>query len=777
VKRCRAWITLGRTRSLQLAGAVRSRLSVLKKRFPLAVEGLILLLTVSVVTVWLLLELRLQIVQHSLPAARIMPDKGNAYIVKIARAGLPYITEIAADAGDAPRASSLELYEDGKLLGPPHWSRDNVRDAGRGTFSHRRRGLYFSTSDNSSPLTNGRRYEIRSPLSATSFARWLGITALLIIPWRIFVCLPRVLQSAFLTRGRRILQWAVAPAHFGQNWLLWAVLALALVGASWYYLFALWGSSDTVNLAVGGFFQVSDSSGYAACANHVLDEGVSRLRTAEYFTGWCLRRPTYSMFLASVLSITGRDWLWTLLVQSAFVALSMTVLFRAVARLAGPVTALLVLCIMFSFAANNVYPVTLTENIGLALGAVGLAFLLDAERLAEKRLLFLGSACLSTALNARAGAFFALPFLVAAFLFQAIPWRSRWLSSAIVFAGIASGFVLHSVLIAHFGGPAGASHSNFSHTLYGLSLGGKGWSQVYTDHPELFLAHSEAEAGRRVIDLAVNNIISTPLLFTKALTRNFFDYLRGQALGPTSLRLFWWVGALAIVLRWRDTPYRMLGYISVGVLLSAPFIIQDGGPRVFAATWGITGLQMGVGLHLILRFLKRIVDDSRALDDSRHFRPHALDVAVAACLIAAILLPATPFRGFAALKPVPALGCQADEKELIARLGHESYMIVLVGDDQHKSFWRLQVSTKNLLKNIGGNWFDKDFAALPMPTTLINGYQTMAGNIGDDIRLAWHGDLGEFFGKTVSLCYRTDSSVSVADNPYYPAVSVRPIAP
>lgn len=57
--------------------------------------------------------------------------------------------------------SPLELFEDDRLLGPAHVLHDTIRASGLGGFSHWRDGLYFSTSDNTSPQSNGRRYWIR----------------------------------------------------------------------------------------------------------------------------------------------------------------------------------------------------------------------------------------------------------------------------------------------------------------------------------------------------------------------------------------------------------------------------------------------------------------------------------------------------------------------------------------------------------------------------------------------------------------------------------------
>ena len=59
------------------------------------------------------------------------------------------IFEALADTDDDPTRSPLLLYEDNRLLGPPHSRIEDVGLLGRGRYSHSKRGLVFSASDNS----------------------------------------------------------------------------------------------------------------------------------------------------------------------------------------------------------------------------------------------------------------------------------------------------------------------------------------------------------------------------------------------------------------------------------------------------------------------------------------------------------------------------------------------------------------------------------------------------------------------------------------------------
>lgn len=65
------------------------------------------------------------------------------------------------DDGEAPRRSSLTLFENGAPLGPAHSGHHLVREQGLGHYSHWGDSLVFSTSDNTDPRANGRVYTWR----------------------------------------------------------------------------------------------------------------------------------------------------------------------------------------------------------------------------------------------------------------------------------------------------------------------------------------------------------------------------------------------------------------------------------------------------------------------------------------------------------------------------------------------------------------------------------------------------------------------------------------
>ncbi|ASU34754.1 pectate lyase family protein [Mucilaginibacter xinganensis] len=88
---------------------------------------------------------------YNVDVTGLRSDGGYAY--KIA-----YPLTQTGDSNTAPTASSLALFENGVKLGPAHSVHQDIRDLGKGRYSHWGTSLIFSASDNTNPATNGRKY-------------------------------------------------------------------------------------------------------------------------------------------------------------------------------------------------------------------------------------------------------------------------------------------------------------------------------------------------------------------------------------------------------------------------------------------------------------------------------------------------------------------------------------------------------------------------------------------------------------------------------------------
>ncbi|HMF14143.1 MAG TPA: hypothetical protein VKE94_17630 [Gemmataceae bacterium] len=82
------------------------------------------------------------------PVDGILHDAGHCY-----RAAIDPVL-----LSDAESISGVQLYENGVALPRAHCDHDTIRQQGRGAFSHWTGTVYFSTTDNSDPRSNGRHY-------------------------------------------------------------------------------------------------------------------------------------------------------------------------------------------------------------------------------------------------------------------------------------------------------------------------------------------------------------------------------------------------------------------------------------------------------------------------------------------------------------------------------------------------------------------------------------------------------------------------------------------
>lgn len=81
------------------------------------------------------------------------------------------------DSADEPQASGLVLYERDLMLGPAHAPLAVIAKTGLGAYSHWHGQVMLSSSDNSDPNTNGRRYETWLDIDAQHAGRARRIVA------------------------------------------------------------------------------------------------------------------------------------------------------------------------------------------------------------------------------------------------------------------------------------------------------------------------------------------------------------------------------------------------------------------------------------------------------------------------------------------------------------------------------------------------------------------------------------------------------------------------
>jgi hypothetical protein len=369
---------------------------------------------------------------------------------------------------------------------------------------------------------------------------------------------------------------------------------------------------------------------------------------------FCSRRPLFTALLGGMLALTGGNLKASLALLCLITASSAYLVAREVQAALGGLAATLVLLVAFLFQRWYV-ATTLTEHLGMALGALAFA-LLWRSACSQRLPLLAGGAFLSAlALNARAGAFFTLPALVLWTAFM--PWRRpRRHAVALAVLGIVSAFAANLALTAAVG-RRGAAFSNFSYVLYGLVSGGN-WTRALEDHPELRELPERQRTGR-VYALAVDAVRNEPARLLRGIGRAYGTFLltpftfsfAHNAKANLLLRLLSLLG-LAACVRCRSRPWASLTLaLFAGLLASVPFAPPWDADfmRAYAASIGVMGALPAVGLAFLTGRLRR--------DDTGEQTPNATGsrwLAAVALGLAALCFVG-PLLGRALARPERAL--------------------------------------------------------------------------------------------------------------------------
>jgi ABC-type multidrug transport system ATPase subunit len=94
-------------------------------------------------------------IEIQLDPAKFTHEKGYAWQADLAT------WDIQGDSSAHLQKSRFILLENATPLRPAHCAHDQIREYGKGAYSHWGQSLYFSTSDNSDPRENGRAYALK----------------------------------------------------------------------------------------------------------------------------------------------------------------------------------------------------------------------------------------------------------------------------------------------------------------------------------------------------------------------------------------------------------------------------------------------------------------------------------------------------------------------------------------------------------------------------------------------------------------------------------------
>jgi hypothetical protein len=428
-----------------------------------------------------------------------------------------------------------------------------------------------------------------------------------------------------------------------------------LVGLTLVLLFfslplsGLWNSGYSNGSIIGGLLPWSDASDYYGEANYLLEGGM--------LGGISQRRPLFPGTLAAVLGLVHGNLAVALAIFGAVAVLACFLLACEVRRSHGTIAGIVTLVILFLFYRTYI-GLSLTENLGLALGAFALAVLWRGAGSSKKKIVWAGIFLLTLALCARAGAFLILPMLV---LWGAWYFRGKsCVSLRFFFVGCAAillGFLLDAIVRRLVANSGGTAFGNFANVLYGLAMGNQIWSQVYIDHP--FLSSlSVSEQSTAIYQLAFEAFRSDPTRAVEGLLGAWRDYLNPTcgAFSFVNLNLFgildipgtrWALfavsgfGLLGCIRRVRDPQASLVLVSTVGILASVPFAppIDSDSMRAYAATIPFAAIWVALGLFTMSKGLKGTSEMHLPFDERPMLSPVILGLALALfCFLSPILI-------------------------------------------------------------------------------------------------------------------------------------------
>lgn len=351
---------------------------------------------------------------------------------------------------------------------------------------------------------------------------------------------------------------------------------------------------DTDGFTIAGILPQNDANGYFI--------GTLKILYGEQIPAFAARRPLFSAFLSVILWFSNHNFAVALFILAFIVALAIHSLGMVVRDWFGVFTAAITIMIVAYCYVGRFQGKFMTEQLGLPLGALSLAFLLLGIR--QKSLFYSlwGIFIMSLALNARAGAFFVLPLLILWFLTLRNVSLSKVALAAFVCTAVAMGFIANIWLFNSISAPGSVPFSNFGDTIYGMATGYRSYYSWSYDYPGV----DSSEAMR----ISLGIILDSPSTFLSAVFQAYRDFIR-----PTRFFSFLYlprpqlpvivpiltgllvVGIIRLLQARQTTLARLLFAIIVGILLSIPFVPPiDDGIRAMIVTVPFWALIVGLAV-------------------------------------------------------------------------------------------------------------------------------------------------------------------------------------
>jgi hypothetical protein len=412
-----------------------------------------------------------------------------------------------------------------------------------------------------------------------------------------------------------ILFLAIFFPIFYQDGKYWKLASFMLVCVFFALpISGLWSSGQSEQYILSGIIPFSDSRYYYADVRNLIEGN-------QFFTPHS-RRPLFSAFFAPILAGVGGNLQVALAIMVLLTAVSCYLAAREIQASLGTTAAVLTVFLEYLFF-RPISGKVLSEGLGFPLCLLSLILFLYAARKNNRLSAFCGLFLISLALCARAGAFFILPALIVWIVWHfRVNAKISLQTTVICLLMIGLGFGINQFIYSMFVSAKSLPFSNFSLTFYGLAVGGKGWLQIFTDHPEIanlpepyysqkIMQFAFEVLQRKPINLLIGSFNSWALFFSTDDYYSLFNWVGGgrPIIGTLSRLGLYFLILVGIIdtIRYKKDPIKQLIFLTfLGITLSVPFAppLDSNRMRVYASVIPFLFLLPAIGLSSIIKFLK-----------------------------------------------------------------------------------------------------------------------------------------------------------------------------
>ncbi len=375
-------------------------------------------------------------------------------------------------------------------------------------------------------------------------------------------------------------------------------------------LAGVWASGKSEPMMISGIIPFGDSENYYTDALRWLNGGS--------FSDYSIRHPFFTTFLITITKIANQNIQKIQVMIMLLIAITAFFSLKSIQKGFNPFTGSLFFTLTFLYSRQYI-GCFVSETAGIIFGLLGFSLLIEKYDDLNNWLFYFAIFLITIALVVRAGTFFILPFILLWILKVQKKQKGKWGYVLISLSCMLLTFLLNALFMNHFGKGENIPFSNYVYILYGLARGGTGWTQIMTDHPEIFNL-AEIDLTKKIWSLTYPLIIQHPENLISALlkqyvymfditqtTKSVFSFANSKTfcimiLVQISLYFLSIVGLIS--LKKRDKKFSSLIFFSlIGILISVPFVtIQDSFyMRAYAATMPFIILIPCIGLDFITK--------------------------------------------------------------------------------------------------------------------------------------------------------------------------------